>query len=70
MTVENSNKFPSFIYGTAWKEDATADLVETAVNNVLAGGIRTADIMSPGKAKVSTKVMGETIIRELEKLTR
>ena len=47
-----------------------ADLVETAVNNVLAGGIRTADIMSPGKAKVSTKVMGETIIRELEKLTR
>ncbi len=32
MTVENSNKFPSFIYGTAWKEDATADLVETAVS--------------------------------------
>ena len=32
MAVENSNKFPSFIYGTAWKEDATADLVETAVS--------------------------------------
>ena len=32
MTVENSNKFPSFIYGTAWKEDATADLVEKAVS--------------------------------------
>ena len=32
MVVENSNKFPSFIYGTAWKEDATADLVETAVS--------------------------------------
>ncbi len=32
MAVENSNKFPSFIYGTAWKEDATAGLVETAVS--------------------------------------
>ncbi len=32
MAVENINKFPSFIYGTAWKEDATADLVETAVS--------------------------------------
>ena len=32
MAVENSNKFPSFIYGTAWKEDATADLVEKAVS--------------------------------------
>jgi diketogulonate reductase-like aldo/keto reductase len=32
MAVENSNKFPSFIYGTAWKEDATANLVETAVS--------------------------------------
>ena len=32
MAVENSNKFPSFIYGTAWKEDATTDLVETAVS--------------------------------------
>ncbi len=32
MAVENNNKFPSFIYGTAWKEDATTDLVETAVS--------------------------------------
>ncbi|MEQ9641858.1 MAG: 3-isopropylmalate dehydrogenase [Alphaproteobacteria bacterium] len=45
-----------------------ADLIETAVQNVLAGGIRTADIMQPGKAKVSTTVMGETLIRELDKL--
>ncbi len=30
--AENSNKFPSFIYGTAWKEDATTDLVEKAVS--------------------------------------
>ena len=32
MAVENINKFPSFIYGTAWKEDATAELVEKAVS--------------------------------------
>ena len=32
MADEKINKFPSFIYGTAWKEDATADLVEKAVS--------------------------------------
>ncbi|KHE90656.1 MAG: aldo/keto reductase [Candidatus Scalindua rubra] len=32
MASENSNKFPSFIYGTAWKEDATTDLVIKAVS--------------------------------------
>lgn len=32
MVVNNSNKFPSFIYGTAWKEEETANLVETAVS--------------------------------------
>ena len=32
MAVENSNKFPSFIYGTAWKEEETANLVEMAVS--------------------------------------
>jgi len=45
-----------------------ADLIETAVANLLAGGLRTADIMEPGKAKVSTAVMGEALIGELEKL--
>ena len=32
MAAENSNTFPSFIYGTAWKEDTTTDLVEKAVS--------------------------------------
>ncbi|CAA6604427.1 3-isopropylmalate dehydrogenase [Rhodospirillaceae bacterium LM-1] len=45
-----------------------ADLIEQAAKNVLAGGLRTADIMSPGKAKVSTTVMGEALVRELEKI--
>lgn len=45
-----------------------ADLVDRAVENVLAGGLRTADIMQPGMAKVSTGVMGDAIVRELDKL--
>ncbi|MDR4496637.1 MAG: aldo/keto reductase [Candidatus Scalindua sp.] len=42
MHRDKSKKFPSFIYGTAWKEEATAELVKRAV---LAGfsGIDTAN---------------------------
>lgn len=47
-------------------DDAT--LIEDAVQNVLKGGLRTADIMQPGMAKVSTTVMGESLINELDKL--
>jgi 3-isopropylmalate dehydrogenase len=47
---------------------AEADLLEAAVKAVLDGGLRTADIMQPGKARVSTRVMGESIARELDKL--
>jgi 3-isopropylmalate dehydrogenase len=45
-----------------------ADRLEQAVQNVLAGGLRTADIMQDGKAKVSTTGMGEAVIMELDKL--
>ena len=48
---------------------AEADLLDQAVKNVLDGGLRTGDIMQPGKAKVSTTVMGESIVRELDKLS-
>jgi len=48
---------------------AEADLLDRAVKNVLDGGLRTGDIMQPGKAKVSTTVMGESIVRELDKLS-
>tara|TARA_B100001939_G_scaffold345883_1_gene363466 strand:+ start:896 stop:2011 length:1116 start_codon:yes stop_codon:yes gene_type:complete len=47
-----------------------ADMIEQAINGVLAGGMRTADIMQPGKAKVSTSVMGDSILRQLEKLNK
>jgi 3-isopropylmalate dehydrogenase len=45
-----------------------AQLIEDAVQGVLAGGLRTADIMQPGKAKVSTSVMGDSILRQLDRL--
>ncbi len=47
---------------------AEADLVEEAVQNVLNGGMRTADIMQQGMARVSTSVMGDALLRELDKL--
>ncbi len=48
--------------------DEDADLIERACTNVLASGLRTADVMAPGCAKVGTKVMGESVLRELDKL--
>src|SRR5436190_17948618 len=45
-----------------------ADLVEDAVRRALAAGVRTADILQPNTARVSTRVMGDTILRELEKV--
>jgi 3-isopropylmalate dehydrogenase len=53
-------------YSFAMDEDA--ELIERACSNVLASGLRTADVMVPGAARVGTAVMGETIIRELDKL--
>jgi 3-isopropylmalate dehydrogenase len=44
-----------------------ADLVEKAVAQALAAGTRTADIRQPNTASVSTREMGDTILRELEK---
>jgi len=45
-----------------------AEAIEDAVTRVLASGLRTADIMSAGMARVGTQVMGEAVLRELEKL--
>ncbi|MFT8611743.1 MAG: 3-isopropylmalate dehydrogenase [Gluconobacter oxydans] len=45
-----------------------ADLIEAAVSNVLASGLRTGDIMSPGMARVGTEMMGQAVLREMEKL--
>jgi len=48
--------------------DEDAALIERACTNVLKTGLRTADIMAPGTARVGTNVMGESILRELDKL--
>jgi 3-isopropylmalate dehydrogenase len=51
-------------YSFDLEEDAT--LIENAVRKVLGTGMRTADIMGPGAARVSTTVMGDAILRQLD----
>jgi 3-isopropylmalate dehydrogenase len=51
----------------SFERDDAADLLDGAIGKVLASGLRTADIMQPGMAKVSTSTMGESIVRELDK---
>ena len=48
--------------------DDEAALIERACTTVLSSGLRTADIMSSGKARVGTGVMGEAVLRELDKI--
>jgi hypothetical protein len=38
-----------------------------AVRRALKAGVRTSDIVQRNTARVSTRVMGDTILRELEK---
>jgi 3-isopropylmalate dehydrogenase len=45
-----------------------ADLVERAVQDVLAAGYRTGDIMQPGMTRTSTTGMGDAIVAALDKL--
>ena len=44
-----------------------ASLIETATQSILNGGVRTADIMTSGMAKVSTNVMVDILLKELDK---
>ncbi len=43
-----------------------ADLVDNAVRRALAAGVRTGDIAQPGMTRVTTRAMGDAILRELE----
>src|SRR5262249_48266540 len=45
-----------------------AELIEAAVGRVLATGIRTGDIMTPGATQVSTAGMGDALLKELDRL--
>ena len=53
-------------YSFAMDDDAA--LIEGACTKVLASGLRTADVMAPGCARVGTHVLGEAVVRELDKL--
>ena len=48
--------------------ELAVDLIEKAVAQVLKGGMRTSDIMATGMARCSTTVMGDSIVRALDKL--
>jgi 3-isopropylmalate dehydrogenase len=48
---------------------ADADLIERAIQNVLKSGLRTADIFQEGMARVSTVVMMDSILKELDKIS-
>ena len=45
-----------------------ADLVDGAVGNVLAAGVRTADIAGQGQQPVSCSAMGDAVLAELDRL--
>ncbi len=53
-------------YSFDMQEDAV--LIETAVENLLATGGRTADISAPGRPRVSTAEMGDALLAELATL--
>lgn len=53
----------------SFNRGAEADLIETAIANVLAAGYRTADIMSEGMTRVGTREMGAAILAELDRLS-
>lgn len=45
-----------------------ADMVESAISNVLASGLRTGDIAAKGQNAVSTSEMGDAILKEMQRL--
>jgi 3-isopropylmalate dehydrogenase len=45
-----------------------ADMIDKACANVLAAGLRTADIKGDAAATVSTTQMGDAIVAELQKI--
>jgi 3-isopropylmalate dehydrogenase len=52
----------------SFDQAAEAALIEAAVDRLLAAGVRTADIMTPGATQVSTSGMGDALLKELDRL--
>jgi 3-isopropylmalate dehydrogenase len=51
------------------EQPQAADRIEAAVKDVLAQGLRTADIHSEGTKRVGTREMGDAVIASLTKKT-
>ena len=49
---------------------AEAELLESAISGALDAGVRTGDIMSEGLTQVSTEGMGDTILAQLDALSK
>ncbi|MDB5872690.1 MAG: 3-isopropylmalate dehydrogenase [Ramlibacter sp.] len=49
---------------------SAADRIESAVKDVLASGLRTADIWSDGTKKVGTREMGDAVVAALSTITK
>jgi 3-isopropylmalate dehydrogenase len=47
-----------------------ADRIESAVKDVLASGLRTADIHSEGTTKVGTREMGDAVVSAISTITK
>jgi len=45
--------------------DAVADRIENAVKKVISGGLRTADIYTPGTTRVGCAAMGDAVLAAL-----
>jgi 3-isopropylmalate dehydrogenase len=45
--------------------ESSAQRIEAAVKKVLAQGLRTGDIYSPGTTRVNTVEMGDAVVRAL-----
>jgi len=60
----------SFAMALRYSLDMTreADMIDAAIANALASGLRTGDIMQDGMKQVGTSDMGSAIVTELEKL--
>lgn len=58
------------VFSASLQDDASAKLIETAVEDVLAKGFRTGDIAKAGEAAVSTVEMGDAVINSLARLAQ
>jgi len=52
----------------SFKAIEAADMLDKAITNVLASGLRTADIKSDNTHVIGTTAMGDAIIKELQHL--